>query len=709
MAEVDPFAGYAPAGSRAPQAAPQEADPFSGYTPAGKPTPQQETPTPPAKAWGFREYATEGLRALGTGLSKAATSTAGLPADALRLGQAGLDYSESIGTGKLYEAVAAKNRNVGAFGIPNEVAQGVAQGARALGSESLQSYVPIQPPETRAGKLAAEGISFAAQGAALPLGAGRAAAARLGATAGVASEGAGQVTEGKAVEPYARLAGALAGGVGAGIAQGRRAGAAANGAKAEFDKAIPEAERAVVLQKADAIMANASELGTQVSYLNALDQASGGRLNLSVLQADVEGMGRLRAFNAAIPGMNDRAASRVFDTIADVPTNPDAIGPAVGRAAEQEIGATQAAINGATRPLYRAAEQQSITPVVQRALADGDPLYAQTLAEIRRDPSLNRTVANLPDDNVAVQDLVSRRMSEAARSARTPGSATESNLRAANLDDATRSVDAAAFTATGSAAGVQGSLEQARAAQSALREKYLEPLTQGPIGKLANRDLPTKKAREILFAENPEAHSAPQIQSAVSAVSERNPIAAEQIVRAHLEYNWNRVTQKLVGGPSENGGARWAAEMAGNSAQAENLYAGLRGLRDGDVRAEGLQRFMEVLNAQGKRQGQGSNTANKLQRREQREAGGGIAGRAVDIAAGWNLPSRFKTYAKEVMDGKHLDQIAAMATDPKAIAAFRGVLRAEDPSGAVGRLLTIAKNSPSGTLQIRVQPRTEDR
>jgi len=683
----------------APSSAPSGSNPYLNDTPAPA--------TAPAKEWGFREYATEGLRAIGTGLSKAATSTAGLPADMLRLGQAGLDYSQSIGQGRPFGEVAIENR---------ASAPGVASALQAAGSENLQSLVPITPPETRVGKLAAEGLNFAGQAAALPIGGATALGrAAVGAASGLASEGAGQITEGTAAEPYARLAGALAPVGAAAVAQ---APSRAQRTVARTLDDIPQVDRADVIARAQALLDDARAADVPLSTAGAIDAASNGVTDLSGFQRHVEAMGRMRPFYAGAGDRTDAAARRAFDEVAEVPAAPSAIGPAAGRAAEQEIGATQAGINRETRPLYQEAERASITPEVQQALAAGDPLYARTLAEIRSDPSLNRTIAGLPDDSVAVQDLVSRRMSETAREARTPGTASASNLRAENLDDARASVDEAAFTATGSRAAdgaepaVAGALERARAAQAQLRTERLEPLMRGPLGKIAAQDTTTQQAISALFPTGDDllANGQREIGDAMARLSERNPWAARQLVRAHAEGVFNKAAKDLQTGPNAAQGAKFAVAYRGNPQQALNNDAALRAV-SGDAVADGFNRLLDVFEAMGRRQAVGSKTAYNTEELARMKQGGLAERFAANLATGGiKLPARIIAKLEEWRLGRNLDQLADLLTRPDAAAAFRGLAGSGDPTGAIGRLAGVALRSDRnpGAMQLRVQPRSED-
>lgn len=159
-------------------------------------------------SWG--ETALDAAKSLGTGIEQGAIGLAGMPADIGRyLGNAtmnGIEWAMGVPAdqrAKNREATA-KMADVGMFTPPT--------------SESLTKTVegiqgPLYKPQTVTGQYANTIGQFIPGAVAGPGGLARKAA--LSVIPAVASEGAGQLTEGTALEPYARMAGALAGGVAA--------------------------------------------------------------------------------------------------------------------------------------------------------------------------------------------------------------------------------------------------------------------------------------------------------------------------------------------------------------------------------------------------------------------------------------------------------------------------------------------------------------
>lgn len=406
MASGNPYLDDAPA-------APFGANPYLDDTPA--PAPKPEKPA----SWGFREYATDGVRSLLNGVGKGVAGVVGLPADALRLGQAGLDYSQSIGQGREFGAVAAENRSRGAFGIPDAVAQGVSAGARAAGSENIAANLPTQyEPQSRVGGLISEAANFATQGAALPFGIARGVAAGIGAVSGLASEGAGQVAQAvaPAAEPYARLGGALAGGIGAAVAQ---APSATQRAVVREASQLPREELAPILDRAQQLLDDAADNGTKLSTFQAIDMASGGRLNTSEIQRHAEGMGRLRSFFADIGDANRDAARGQFARVGEDRADASALGREVSQAAGVAIERTPegARLNAAQAALGPRVEAREAGEAMRDGLlaaeaerraarsAVVDPLYDRA----RNAPAQIEMEGARPPSPV---DPIARRMSE---------------------------------------------------------------------------------------------------------------------------------------------------------------------------------------------------------------------------------------------------------------------------------------------------------
>jgi hypothetical protein len=629
------------------------------------------------------QYASDVARSAGAGLERGTIGLVGLPGDIKALsdiiGAAPGQWLESHGY------IPPRNANVKSALPAPPTSQEVIRAAEEAGVPGVGYQ-----PQTTAGKFARTAGEFVPSAL---IGPGNIAgnAMKFGVLPGLASEAAGQITHGTPIEPYARGAAALVtGSLGA-----------LSGRPSVAERAISRAAEGMTPAQLDAtesLFQEALQNGVNITRAQAAQFVTNGATRLADLQRVVEGQGGLRDFFASVPEGVDAYGRRVIGDIAETPTHPSMIGPKTQEAAQSIIGDTQAEINAQTRPLYEQVATRRGGPPVGNYLAK-DPIYKETLAEIRSTPSLNRTIADLPDDNAAVIDLVQRRMAERAEAARMPGQASTSNLAALNLQDARQAAVKAAENITGSRPekGVVGSYEAARAEQAQLREEKLSPLMAGPIGKLSNKP-EVSQAIEALFPRNPIPNSAGEVKNAVTALSAKNPWAARQLVRAHVESVFNNATRDLQAGMNQFGGASFKAQLTGNSQQAENLAAALRGLPEGDAILPGFNRMLEIMEATGQRQRIGSQTAFNTEMQEALKTGRTLTEvGALAAGAGVKLPARIRDAYQRWNLGKNIDEIARLLTEPEAAAVFRSLAEAAPGSAraaqAAARLVYISQNA----------------
>lgn len=625
----------------------------------------------PVPANGILDKANDIGASVATGLGRGVAALAGIPRGIKDLGQLAIDLPFQVA--EQFRALPDKSRERAEadrrrLDLPtaSQVIGAAEQVIPSLGYE----------PKTIAGRYA-QTISELAPGAMLGPGGTAGNLARFAAAPGVVTQLA---RDAGLPGPIPEILGAA---TGAGAAFSGRGG------NVQAERAVSRAARGMTPQQIDAtetLLRDAQSIGLPLTRAEAAQHVTGGATRLADLQRVVEGQGGLREFMAPRPAQVEQAGRALADQIAPIPANPSMVGPQVAESADDIIRARQAAINRATRPLYQQAEQARVGQQAAQALA-ADPIYAQTLQAIRDDPVLNRTIANLPNDSPAVLDLVQRRLREQAENARIPGQANTSNLAAANYE-ATRQAPIQA------AEQASPAYQVARATQEQLRRDYLEPLLAGPIGKLAEKP-ETQNAINALFPRNPVPNSEGEVLGAVRRLSGRNPWAARQLVRAHVESVFNQATRDLQSGPTQFGGASFAAQLRGNFQQDANMLAAIRGLPHGEDILAGFDRVMQVMTATGQRQRIGSQTAFNQELQAQLKSGGAATEAGVMAAGvGMKLPSRIYEAFQRWNLGRNTDEIARLLTDPAAGDAFRrlaGARRGTNAEiGALSRIVNIA-------------------
>lgn len=630
-------------------------------------------------------------KSVGSGAVRGVAAWLGTPATLANVLERAVHLGEQAYEGETDEQYTARlaERKANAV-LPDFLPEVSAENIQADLERNLTG--PLHQPRTRAGKFVERAVEFVPSALAGPGGVVRN-AITYGAVPGLASEAAGQMTEGSPVEPYARGVAA----VGAGLS-GAAVTRATNPARIAR-QAMPDVTPAQ-LDAAEALFRDAQAMGMPLSRPEAVQHVTQGATRLADLQRVVEGQGGMRAFYAQRPGQVEQAGRQAFENIAPATPEPSMIGPQVGQAAEGQIGEVQGRINTATRPLYQRAEQKRLDPQSYASIRN-DPVWKEGVSRVRRDPFVGPQIAQYPDDSIVVADEVKKLLDETGRNFRDPGNASRSNRAADIVEQGRDRVVSAADQATGSRPGVMGDYEMARAIQAGARQKFLEPLMRGPLGKMAANDTTTKQAIDALFPVNPVPNSAQEVETAMRALVKRNPMAARHLVRSHAESVFNEATQRLQSGANEFGGALFAAVLRGNPQQAQNLEVAVRALPSGDAIWPGFNRFLEVLEASGQRQRIGSQTAFNAEAMSDLKRGR-LSSEAATGAAGLGVkwPQRIQETVQRWRLGNGVNELATLFTSPEATKRFRQI--AELQSGSreammlAGRLVVLATVNRSG-------------
>lgn len=612
------------------------------------------------------------------------------------LGIAGLPGDFATGLGTLADKAAEK--------ITGQPVQRIGSGrplGEVLGSENLRKQYegvtsPLYQPQTTAGKFASTVGEF------LPAsGGGVGNAVRFAVIPGIASEAVGQATEGSGFEGAARAATAIgAGGIAALASRPDTAQAAIAGSMRGIDDAT--------VNIAGQLMQQAQARGIALTWPEAVAQASGGGgKGLTNLQRVVEGSqgggDTMGAFMAQRPAQIDAAGRQAVGTIAPPSAAPSTIGPAIGQAAEQTAADARALRTQAVRPAYEAAANDVVPAErVNAVIAQLDQIIANDATgqlsapaqQMRAQLIERQGVPGIPATRTPVTDPRSGRVIRYEATPAVEATPPVPRTNVGQLDEVYGSArdqftgpaplgqtgtEARANRLAGQAVtaldtelqAASPALSQGRQQYQAITRQFIEPLLQGPIGKLADRDITTRKAIEVLFPTNPLPGSAPEIINAIGNLAQRNPTAARQIVRAHIESVFNEATQQLQTGANQFGGAGFAAVLRGNTQQAENLAAAIQGVAGPQV-LQGFDEFLNVLSATGQRQRIGSQTAFNQEAQDVLRRGGAIGEAANAVAtAGIKLPGRVKDAYEQWRLGQNTQQIAQLFTDPNALAMFR--------------------------------------
>jgi hypothetical protein len=586
----------------------------------------------------------------GRGLIQGAGYVLGMPADLWHMMDRGYQYALTEGASKLgiispEDAEELRKPTAGVdetepstFGSEN-VNKHLMRLAQMAGADT-------SPPTTRMGR-AAENVSSFLPGAAA-FGAGSAgqvpgALVRYGLIPGATSEAAGQLTEGTAAEPYARVAGAmLPQTVGAGFSAAENALNPVNRSMQGLTQPQSSAAQMLLDQSRSA--------GAPLTVPEAVQQTTGSGTRLGDLQRVVEqspqGAATMRPFFAQRPSQTETLATNTLDQIAGVPADPYEVAPRVQSAANQTMQSADTARTQAVNPYYKAAATDAVP-------TDEMEAFLQKLDKMISADKTGLTSAPLVD----MRNALTEREAIPA-TATTPAQPRVPITDIENLDNARKyfrdlpaqpayiqkALPKFVGSRVTSLAKELRSMMAANSPQFAagkqlyqnITESTFNPLERSPIGQLAGAEKFPDQAK-ILFATNPLPGSEKAVGKAVRQIAQQDPEAAAQLVRMHLEQVFNEATQDNLPGANQFGGPKFVAVVAGNTQQAKNLEAAVRALPNGDVRWNALRKSMDIMQGMGTRQPVGSQTEFNRQINEALRNGSILPEIATTIAS----PSRW--------------------------------------------------------------------
>jgi DNA-binding GntR family transcriptional regulator len=444
--------------------------------------------------------------------------------------------------------------------------------------------------------------------------------------------------------PYVKaLAGFLGGGVGA-VAGASSPAKILRGQLPDF---VTEAH----IDRAGRLIEHAQQRGMALTWPEALSRVTGQPVltdTQRILESHAQTRPRMQEFFSERPQQIEGAARQEFDHLGQLPASPSTIGPQAREIADDTVNGFRQQINQAAEPFYRAAENVRLTPA-EMSHVRAIPGWTEARDAVRQGPNAWR-VQHLPDESVGFLNAVKKHFDQAAEN-----SASKFNPARNKETQSTHEMQASAVRQIAEVKSVDYQI--ALQIQRQAREQFLDPILQGPIGKLAKKDMTTQKAIAVLFPENPVPGTEGEIRNAVFALARQRPAVAEQLVRAHVEMVFNQAARDLQGGANQFAGAKFAVKLAGGAQQRENLRAAIEALPHGTARWEGFEQLLDIMQATGARQPKGSLTAfNQLE--VQSMTSGGIQ----ELASKGLSPGKWMSYANDTFKawslGRNLDSLA---------------------------------------------------
>ncbi|TPI64273.1 hypothetical protein FJ420_17085 [Mesorhizobium sp. B3-1-3] len=472
----------------------------------------------------------------------------------------------------------------------------------------------------------------------------------------VTSEAAGQATEDTQYEGLSRFLGALFGNT------ATAAGRAYNAPESVVRRATSEMtdadwRRALGLQD--------NSTGIRLTGPEAIAQATGGGSALPnllrVVEGSVDGRARTGQFFAQRPAQIDTAVGNVLDQIAPQHPQPSTLGPRAAEAAGSVVDNVRQGINAQTRPLYQAAQHQQI-PQAEFAPIAADPRFVAGLARLRGNAELAPDYAGMADNSVGVIDAVTKDMAARGEALRN----TANPLYGPEL--AARST-AGAAGARNIATNQSPEYAQALAEQERLRRAVLNPLDQGPVGRVAAAK-DTAGAGSAILPQNPLTGSSGEAADASRRLMTEDPATTTALVRQNLGDRYAKASTETQEGVRDFAGAKFHKDVAGNDVRQEVLDAVLR--ETSPQAAASMPELLDVLQATGRRKPIGS--ATEFNRSMNADLAGAASPTGLAVGLARSLGSsitRVGDIAKRAALRGNLRTLADMFIDPHSVELIR--------------------------------------
>lgn len=354
-------------------------------------------------------------------------------------------------------------------------------------------------------------------------------------------------------------------------------------------------------------------------------------------------------------GQNATAFGRVLDRVGPQVTDPTSIAPRVQGAAEDVITTARQAGNARARPFYEQAATDRMDQANFSALTK-DPVVREAVSKVLKDPFYG--VVGQPPTSISVLDAAKKYLDDVASAASKTGENNKARIASGSIDDILRTADS-----------VSPAYPQARSIVAKNMREVVEPLQRQPVGQLAEATtFPAQ--RKILFPADPETLTPKAVRETITRLRMRDDTAARDLTRQFLETQFEKVTKDLASGGNEYGGALFASRIQGNTKQGENIRAAIQSVGGNDA-LTGFNRFISIMQAQGKRQAPGSMT-NQNKEIADELSRGGIAGELASTAA---APASILTASKDWFrrfqyEGNSAD-LARIFTDPDSVDRMR--------------------------------------
>ena len=469
-------------------------------------------------------------------------------------------------------------------------------GANFLNLPKPEFYQPKTETARRVGNVAqagSEGLMFGGMSGGAP-----------GLLSGVGSEVAGMFS---GDNPWMKALGGFLTPLGVGLAQAYRNAPAQMVKEAIGDTLTPQQ-----VAQAKAAQESARQQGIPIMAAEALPDSGIQQLASNTL-ASRAGNQQMNQFFAQRPEQVKQAVQNKLIRPTSPPVTPDESMRAAREAATGVISRAEKARTQAVSPYYKAAADDPVDP---QEIANLVKSIREQLKTAGSKPSQNAIediisqVTGAPKNAAAIDDVY-KYLRESA----------EAGINATPAERAARGIYGPAAGELDTIARQSPNIAKGRDMYAQISRDVIDPLTSGPVGRVAGKhgvdpSLPESLAPLSSIA-NQQIARPESIKELYTQLNKQDPMAFQGMARTYLENAFDTASKRIQGGENRMSGANFANAIMGTPQQEKNFKEIMRGVAEAqgkkpDEVVRGVENLFEALRLTGKVPGIGSQTAPRL-------------------------------------------------------------------------------------------------
>jgi hypothetical protein len=522
-----------------------------------------------------------------------------------------------------------------------------------------QAGIPMERAESTPGKLAQTAarniISAPVKSALIPslLSAG-------------GEESLGGIFSGTSLEPYARAVGGIA----APLVLSPFA------VKSPLERMYSESTKRMTpqeIQAASNLQKQSFESGMPVTSFEAMQQAAQGRTTLPSLQRQVE------ATPASAPIMQEFMANRSAQTQKTLEqtfpsTAREQMGTDIQRAAKEKERALQKEITLEGGPAFDAIKEKKIPQSWMKNLENESAVISEAAKAVDTTPAYRDMLKGYENNSIA--------RIEAMRSFLQDKYKTLAGVNPGDVTNEMRIYDQARRDLLKKADDQIPGYKTARQEYDAIRERVQGPVRESPIPKLAETNELPRQFADMFATKSAEIGLTPKkVTMTIEALGKQDPTLPKDFLTQYMRSSLENV-QRAASVQAGTVGPRFVDTIAKNTTQRENLRAAFKGVYGdkGNEAVNGLNKMMDILEAQGRRLPSGSPTAEKGMLAEQSVGGIGRALKQPLSTAG--------DLYQQIFFGRDYESIAKAMTSPDGVMALEKLAKAGKDQKKIGLAIT---------------------